>query len=635
MIFNLSIFGAHVAMAATSFDPSFDVNIPMSDRSLETTCVTDVMAAVKLWSSNYNSAVNTYGNIESWCTKDVTSFYYMFYLYSGNQKPGGNHKTFNENISSWDTSSSVNFREVFRDAESFNGDVSSWDTSKGTTFESMFHNCYVFDQDLSNWDVSNGKQMWGMFNGARVFNQDITGWDTSKVEVMAYMFAYTKLFNQKISRWDVSSNNYFSYMFHNAEKFGQCLKWDINTPDRIKTGMFTGSNGAFAGDNCPTPDTTQPTFKHKPSSTPTILPTSKPSSNPTNLMETINKYNITMKEMSLDSSNFTLTTTYIVSDITSIDQSKITIMDKNCNLTYGGVVADTSVNDTSPVISEGSIFFDGSSLSATFKIDRFSLETSVLTSAVRDVNKSIAGELHFCLKTEIINGGVSLNFRESNIVLEYDLSANTFSVSGNKAEKEAIITSTKSVSNIYSIKACRCGKISYGCLTDGEKLQSLNQDSLIHVCLKPNSTDVTISKLYMQFLKHGTNQVDFEPVRNSIGVTGSSVVLGTGTVSAPFKVTSRLITESFANGATKFDIKGDAVLQFNSNNRILSLRSSDRTLQVEVADAGTAPYKMSVDIVGKDISEIGFFTTVFSNTVVIGCFVLVLFIVIVMYKKVS
>jgi len=373
----------------------------------------------------------------------------------------------------------------------------------------------------------------------------------------------------------------------------------------------------------------------KPSSTPTTLPTSEPSSTPTNLIETIKKYNITMKEMSLDSSNFTLTTTYIVSDITSKSQSKITIMDKNCNLTYGGVVADTSVNDTLPVISKGSTLFDGSSLSATFKIDKFSLETSLLTSAVGDVKKSIAGELHFCLKTEIVIGGISLNFRESNFVLEYDLSSNTFSVSENKIEKKAIITSTKSASNIYSIKACRCGKISYGCLTGGEKSQSLNQDSLIHVCLKPNSTDVKISKFYMQFLKHGTNQVDFEPVRNSIGVTGSSVVLGTGTVSVPFKVTSRLITESFANGATKFDIKGDAELQFNSNNRMLNSRSSDRTLQVEAADAGTAPYKMSVNIVGNEISETGYFTTAFSNIVGAGCLVLVFIIVTVIYKKVA
>jgi len=337
----------------------------------------------------------------------------------------------------------------------------------------------------------------------------------------------------------------------------------------------------------------------------------------------------------LDSSNLTLVTTYTVSDITNKSQFKMTVMDKNCNRTYGGLTPDTSVNDTSSVVSKGSMVLSGSSLFAIFQINKFALETSVLTSATGNIDKAIAGELHFCLKAEIVIGGNSLNFRESNIAIVYDLSGNAFSITNNKVEKEDIITSTENAINIYTIQACRCGATSYGCLTNVEKSQLLNQDSLVHICLKPNSTDVRISNFYMQFLKDGTNQVDFETVRNSIGVPGSSVVRGMGTVSVPFKVTSRLISDSFANGATKFDIKGEADLQFNSNTRLLSFRSSDRILQVEDAIAGTAPYKMSVGIVENDLPEVGYFATAFTNIVGAGCLVLALSLVLVIYKKIS
>lgn len=60
------------------------------------------------------------------------------------------------------TSDSVDFSELFRDAEGFNADISSW-------------------------DVASVRSMEGMFRGASGFDRDISSWSTPRVSTMKYM----------------------------------------------------------------------------------------------------------------------------------------------------------------------------------------------------------------------------------------------------------------------------------------------------------------------------------------------------------------------------------------------------------------------------------------------------------------
>ena len=72
---------------------------------------------------------------------------------------------------------------------SFNQNISSWDTSNVTEMHSMFISASVFNQNIGSWNTSNVTTMWDMFAVASAFNQNISSWNVAKV-TGRYHFSY-------------------------------------------------------------------------------------------------------------------------------------------------------------------------------------------------------------------------------------------------------------------------------------------------------------------------------------------------------------------------------------------------------------------------------------------------------------
>ena len=154
---------------------------------------------------------------------------------------------FNQNISSWDTSSVTTMKELFNDNTTFNRDISKWDTSSVTDMEGVFWGAGAFDQDIGSWDTSSVTRMDNMFDRALVFNQDISGWDTSSVTDMNLMFYRALVFDQPIGGWDVSNVTNMEYMFNVASDFNQDIgNWNTSKVSNM-TSMFQ-SAAAFNQD---------------------------------------------------------------------------------------------------------------------------------------------------------------------------------------------------------------------------------------------------------------------------------------------------------------------------------------------------------------------------------------------------
>jgi surface protein len=79
--------------------------------------------------------------------------------------------SFNQDISSWDTSNVTNMRQMFRDAGSFNQDISTWQIDSLTDASRMLDNSGMstanYDALLQSWDTQAGnKGVTGMQLGA-------------------------------------------------------------------------------------------------------------------------------------------------------------------------------------------------------------------------------------------------------------------------------------------------------------------------------------------------------------------------------------------------------------------------------------------------------------------------------------
>ena len=166
-------------------------------------------------------------------TSRVRSFRFLF----------NNKIDFNQDISSWDTSSINDMTQMFRNAKNFNSDLSRWDTSNVTSMRMMFEDATNFNSDLSRWDTSKVNDMIQMFKNAKNFNSDLSRWDTSKVTSMWMMFQDATNFNSDLSRWNVSKVTEMAQMFYRAVNFNSDLsKWDVSNVTDMVSMFYWAKN---------------------------------------------------------------------------------------------------------------------------------------------------------------------------------------------------------------------------------------------------------------------------------------------------------------------------------------------------------------------------------------------------------
>jgi surface protein len=187
-------------------------------------------------------------DISSWNTSSVNS---MWRTFSG-------AGSFNQALGSWDVSGVTKFTEMFYNARNFNGDISSWNTQSALDMSQMFERAQNFNRPIGAWDVSsvtNMKSMfkqYDMYDGIAIgFNQPIDTWNVTKVTDMSAMFSDASAFNQDLNSWNVRGVTTFASMFAGASTFnGDVTAWDVRGASTTCSSSYcdygTGMNSMFA-----------------------------------------------------------------------------------------------------------------------------------------------------------------------------------------------------------------------------------------------------------------------------------------------------------------------------------------------------------------------------------------------------
>ncbi|MDA9019400.1 BspA family leucine-rich repeat surface protein, partial [bacterium] len=157
-----------------------------------------------------------------------------------------NQTTFNEDISSWDTSIVTTMEDMFKDASAFNQDLSYWDVSNVLNMQQTFYGAVAFNNggsdSISTWVVSSVTDMDGMFRNATSFNRPIGAWNVGSVTSMSNMLRDASAFNQPLNSWDVSNVKYMQYLFRGASAFNQPLNsWDVSSALKMLQMFFNAS----------------------------------------------------------------------------------------------------------------------------------------------------------------------------------------------------------------------------------------------------------------------------------------------------------------------------------------------------------------------------------------------------------
>ena len=193
-----------------------------------TTIVTD-MSSLFLNQATFNQ------DISSWDTSSVTTMEDMFRGASA----------FNQDLSYWDVRNVLNMQQTFYGAVAFNNggsdSISTWVVSSVTIMDGMFRNATSFNRPIGTWNVGNVISMSNMFRDASAFDKPLNGWDVSNVKYMQFLFRGASVFNQPLNGWDVSSVLKMPQMFFQASVFNQDLNSWIVSNVRDMSQMFQGA----------------------------------------------------------------------------------------------------------------------------------------------------------------------------------------------------------------------------------------------------------------------------------------------------------------------------------------------------------------------------------------------------------
>lgn len=160
------------------------------------------------------------------------------YVENGGDSSSEIAQTYGWPIGEWCVDKVENFSWLFSGLD-FNEDISTWNTSSATDLSVMFYRTEKFNQDITGWDVSNVVTTNSMFSEAKAFNQDLSVWDTPKLINTGYMFNKASSFRQNLCPWGESTKTASTNVVGNMFSSSACPVTSDPSPNGLGPYCFS------------------------------------------------------------------------------------------------------------------------------------------------------------------------------------------------------------------------------------------------------------------------------------------------------------------------------------------------------------------------------------------------------------
>jgi surface protein len=189
-------------------------------------------AANMFRSYNFTAAATTFNNdLTTWDTSGITSTASMFLNNASFTGTG-----VNVDLRNWNTSNITDMSNMFNTCQSLITSVSGWDTSKVTNMSGLFYDTRSWHgSGLETWNTSNVTNMSNMFQmiGGRGPNANLSGWDTGRVTNMSNMFSSTNniihnFAGSGIDNWNVTGVTTINSMFRSISALNTTLRCNLS-----------------------------------------------------------------------------------------------------------------------------------------------------------------------------------------------------------------------------------------------------------------------------------------------------------------------------------------------------------------------------------------------------------------------
>lgn len=209
---------------------------------------------------NYTAVANTFNNdLTTWDTSGINNTASMF------QNCGHFRGTgINGDLRVWNTSNITNMSNMFLSCSNLITSVSGWDTSKVTNMSGMFRNTFSniaggvrfgwYGDGLEYWNTSNVTNMSRMFESNYTMDVNFSGWDTGKVTDMSSMFrtgglgVETFFTGKGLNNWNVTGvitvNAMFQGFFNKTDLNVNLSGWNLCNCTDMTNFMFNCNIGS-------------------------------------------------------------------------------------------------------------------------------------------------------------------------------------------------------------------------------------------------------------------------------------------------------------------------------------------------------------------------------------------------------